>query len=254
LNAISIITAVRNRADTIGGAVLSIRTQGYESIEHIIIDGASSDGTVDQILSITENNNHSCVIVSEPDNGVYDAINKGIRISTSDVIGLLHSDDVFAEPNTITKVMNVFEADPNVDIVYGDLLIIDHDLQKPIRYWKTGEFHIGKLQKGWMPPHPTLFLRKRVFDEYGMYDTSFRVSADYDFTLRIFKSGTLNTHYIPEVMVHMRSGGLSSQNYLSIIKEDYRAVKKNDIGGVFTLACKYTRVLLQYFGAYRARS
>src|SRR5690606_19098147 len=128
------------------------------------------------------------------------AINKGIRISTSDVLGLLHSDDVFASPMIIKKVMDAFQSDPSVDIVYGDLVIYDSKLQKAIRYWKSGEFREGALLKGWMPPHPTLFVRRSVFENYGLYDTSFRVSADYDFVLRIFKDGALKARYIPEVL------------------------------------------------------
>jgi len=251
---LAIITAVLNRANYIRIAMDSVLSQSFKQVEHLVIDGGSTDGTIEIVADAISDTAGNCNIISEPDGGVYDAINKGIQIATSDVVGLLHSDDVFAEPNTITKVMNVFEADPNVDIVYGDLVMFDQDLQKPIRYWRTGAFRNGRLQKGWMPPHPTLFVHRRVFEEYGLYDTSFRVSADYDFILRIFASGKLNAHYIPEVLVHMRTGGLSSQRYLSIMKEDYRAIKKNGVGGVFTLALKYLRVFKHYFNAYGIRS
>jgi glycosyltransferase involved in cell wall biosynthesis len=248
--AITIITAVFNRANTVRATMESVERQSYTPIEHVIIDGASTDGSQQIVAAVHVDDLILRVIVSEPDNGVYDAINKGIRMSTSDVIGLLHSDDVFAAPTTIAKVMNVFERDPTIDIVYGDLVIFDRDLQKPIRYWRTGDFGIGALHKGWMPPHTTLFVRRTVFEKHGLYDTSFRVSADYDFILRIFKSGKLNIHYIPEVLVHMRSGGLSSSKYWQIIKEDYRALKINQVGGVMTLACKYLRSTAQLFRKY----
>lgn len=249
---IAIITAVKNRASTIGDAFESLASQSYLPTEYAVIDGESIDGTLDRVKELFRGNRIKGWFVSEPDNGVYDAINKGIRMSTSDVIGLLHSDDVFAAPTTVGKVMEVFENDPTVDIVYGDLVIFDRDLQNPIRYWRTGEFVNGALQWGWMPPHPTLFLRRSVFDRYGLYDTSYRISADYDFILRIFKDGILKAHYIPEVLVHMRSGGLSSTMYWNIIREDYRALRKNDLGGVGTLICKYGRSTAQLFRKYQS--
>jgi glycosyltransferase len=242
---ISIITAVRNRAKIIEDAVLSIRMQSYPGIEHIVIDGKSDDGTLDILTSLTDSGSRY-VIVSEPDNGVYDAINKGIRMCTSDVIGLLHSDDVFAGPETIELVMKHFEERPELDVVYGDLIIFDEALNKPIRFWQAGNFAISSLKRGWMPPHPTLFVRRRVFEQFGQYDTSYRVSADYDFILRIFKSGDLIGKYIPQVLVYMRGGGLSSKKYSHIMKEDYRAIKKNGVGGVGTLLSKYARSASQY--------
>ncbi len=247
---IAIITVVKNRTSTIGDAFESLASQINLPTEYAVIDGESIDGTLDRVKQLFHGNRIKGWFVSEPDDGVYDAINKGIRMSTSDVIGLLHSDDVFAAPTTIGKVMEVFENDPTVDIVYGDLVIFDRDLQKPIRYWRTGQFVNGALEKGWMPPHPTLFLRRSVFERYGRYDISFQISADYDFILRIFKDGNLKAHYIPEVLVHMRSGGMSSKRYWSIIREDYRAIKKNNIGGFGTLMCKYGRSAAQLFRKY----
>lgn len=244
---ISLVTAVRNRVNTIEDAVMSIRLQSYASIEHIIIDGESDDGTLELLNGLNTGAGSGFVVVSESDNGVYDAINKGIRMCTSDVIGLLHSDDVLAGPETIELVMKHFEEQPELDVVYGDLIIYDESLTKPKRYWKTGNYEKGFLQKGWMPPHPTLFVRSRVFEKYGLYDTSYRVSADYDFILRIFKSDVLIGKYIPEVLVHMRGGGLSSKNYWHIVKEDYRAIRKNGVGGVGTLLHKYARSASQYF-------
>lgn len=248
---ISLVTAVRNRVNTIEDAVLSIRKQSYADIEHIVIDGNSNDGTLELLNNLNKTSHKTITVVSEPDGGVYDAINKGIKMCTSEVIGLLHSDDVFAGPETIELVMKHFEENPELDVVYGDLIIYDESLTKPTRYWKTGNYEIQFLQNGWMPPHPTLFVRSRVFEKYGLYDTTYKVSADYDFILRIFKSGELICKYIPKVLVHMRGGGLSSRNYWHIMKEDYRAILKNGVGGVGTLLYKYARSASQYLRKHR---
>lgn len=251
LKTISIITALYNRVNTIQETLESVSSQTHPPDEYIIIDGASTDGSQEVVENFSFDEKIKGITISESDCGVYDAINKGILISKSDVLGLLHSDDVFASSATIEKVMVTFSSDPALDIVYGDLVIFDRDLQKPIRYWKSGEFRVGCLRKGWMPPHPTLFVHKRVFEKYGLYDTSYKVSADYDFILRIFKNGDFKSHYIPDVLVHMRSGGLSSRHYWDIIKEDYKAIKQNGVGGVGTLLCKYIRSASQLYRKYR---
>ena len=232
-------------------AIESVQNQTFPNVEHIVIDGKSTDGTVELLEMHSDTN---IVVVSEQDSGVYEALNKGIKLTSSDIVGHIHSDDTFANANVLVKVMDHFNGDPTIDVVYGDVLILNASMTRPIRYWRSGSFNTKKLSIGWIPPHTTLFVRRSVFEVYGLYDPTFQVSGDYDFMLRILKSGNLNIRYIPEVLVHMRTGGLSSQRYLSIMKEDYRALKKNSVGGVFTLTLKYLRVFKQYFNAYRLRS
>ncbi len=184
---ISIITAVYNRANTISSAITSVRHQTYSDVEHVVIDGASSDGT----LSILQNIVHEfqeIILVSEPDSGIYDALNKGIALATGDVIGLMHSDDFFADQRVLESVAKAF-ADDKVDAVYGDLMYVSKDdPSQVIRFWQAGEFLPSKLNQGWMPPHPTLFFRRKVIEQWGGYDTRYQISADYDCILRDRKS------------------------------------------------------------------
>ncbi len=170
------------------------------------------------------------VLVSEPDEGIYDALNKGIKLATGDVIGLLHSDDIYFDENVLAKVALLFE-EKNVGSVYGDLVYVDKkDTTKVFRYWKAGEFNENKLRKGWMPPHPSFFIRKEIYDRYGLYDTDFKIAADYDLILRFLGKHKISTLYLPEVLVKMRWGGKSNKSLSNIIQksyEDYRALKKN---------------------------
>ena len=170
------------------------------------------------------------VLVSEPDEGIYDALNKGIKLATGDVIGLLHSDDIYFDENVLAKVALLFE-EKNVGSVYGDLVYVDKkDTTKVFRYWKAGEFNENKLRKGWMPPHPSFFIRKEIYDRYGLYDTDFKIAADYDLILRFLGKHKISTLYLPEVLVKMRWGGKSNKSLGNIIQksyEDYRALKKN---------------------------
>ena len=164
---ISLITAVYNRHDTIVDALQSVQSQNYNNIAHVIIDGASTDGTLELIK---KNLDKHTILVSEKDTGIYDALNKSICHSTGDIIGLLHSDDIFAHNEVLTKVMEGF-ADPQVDAVYGDLQYVSNiDTSRIIRHWNAGSNSPSKLSRGWMPPHPTLFLRRNVFERFGSYD------------------------------------------------------------------------------------
>lgn len=235
---ISVVTAVYNRQETLGDTLDSVRGQTYPYVEHIIQDGGSTDGT----LELLKNNAAPRTsLISEPDNGIYDAINKGIKRSHGDIVGLMHSDDFFASPDILEKVANCFH-DTDIDGIYGDLNYVSaQDPDRIIRRWKSGSFEKRKLRFGWMPPHPTLYLRREVFDRLGLYDTQFSIAADYDAMLRYLTSGQVQLGYLPEVMVKMRVGGESNKTLRKILKktsEDYRAIRQNGVGGVGTLVCK----------------
>ena len=243
---ISIVTAVYNRIETIGQAVASVQSQTYPDIEHVIQDGGSSDGTIDLINRLAT---AKTSLESQQDGGIYDAINTGIRRATGDVVGLLHSDDYLTNSHVVEKIAQAFE-DPAVDAVYGDLDYVSAaDCSRVVRHWRAGEFHPGKLSYGWMPPHPTVYLRSRVFQMYGNYNTSFRIAADYDAMLRYFGTAQVQALYIPEVLVKMRVGGESNASLSKILqksKEDLRALRENRIGGYGALIMKNIRKLPQF--------
>lgn len=243
---ISVVTAVFNRRDTIVAAMNSVYEQTYPHVEHIIQDGGSQDGTLDLI---NERSGPATHLQSEPDDGIYDAINRGIRRATGDVIGLMHSDDHFASPHVLSKISKAFE-DPEIDGVYGDLTYVSKgDPNRVIRYWRAGNYDMSRLRKGWMPPHPTLYLRREVFDHWGLYNTGFRIAADYDAMLRYLVKGRIRLAYIPEVLVCMRVGGESNRSLGRILRksrEDYHAIRRNRVGGLGTLAMKNVSKLIQF--------
>lgn len=242
---ITIITAVLNREDTILDAIKSVETQNYPQLEHVIQDGGSTDQTLNLIRQFK---NASRILITEHDCGIYDAINKGISRSSGDIVGLMHSDDFFATDNVLEKIAHAF-TDPNIDGVYGDLdYVSKSDPQRVLRRWRSGEFDLKKLKKGWMPPHPTLYLRREVYDRYGMYDTNLLISSDYEAMLRFLVQGKIRLHYIPEVLVKMRVGGASNQSFSQIMRkmqEDWIAIKRYRVGGFSTLMFKNLRKLSQ---------
>ena len=174
---ISIITVVRNNASTIKDAIESVLSQKYHDIEYIIVDGCSTDGTLEIIQGYST---QITKIISESDKGIYDAMNKGISLASGDVIGILNSDDVYFDENVIGDVINTFE-EKQIDSLYGDLMYVEkNDLNKIVRYWKSSVFKVGSFSKGWHPPHPTFFTKKNIYEKYGLFDTNMRVSADFD--------------------------------------------------------------------------
>ena len=242
---ITIITITFNSAKTLNHALDSVQSQTYKDIEHIIVDGASTDGTKELIEAYAKA--HKNVRwVSEKDKGIYDALNKGIKLATGDIIGFLHSDDVLYSADSIGQIATAFEQS-GADVVYGDLQYCSDS--KVVRRWKSNDFDPSALKYGWMPPHPTVYVRREVYQQVGEYDEWFRISADYDMMLRIFKSG-FRSQYIPEVLVRMETGGASNKNTkarLSKTQEDYIALKKNHVGaGYLTVACKQLRKLRQF--------
>ena len=242
---ISVVTAVFNRAATIEDAIASVRAQTLPVHQHVIQDGGSTDGTLDIIRRLLGS---ETALVSERDGGIYDAINRGIRRATGDVVGLLHSDDFFASDDVLAAVASAFG--PDVDGVYGDLDYVSaEDPSRVIRRWRSGRYTPQKLRRGWMPPHPTLFLRRGVFEAHGLYDPDLRIAADYDAMLRWLIAGRIRLAYVPRVFTRMRAGGASNRSLSNIIRksrEDYLAIRRNRAGGLGTLALKNLSKLHQF--------
>ena len=243
---ISLVTAVYNRAATVGAALDSVRAQRGVEVEHVIVDGGSTDATLAEV----ERRRHPGMrVLSEPDEGVYDALNKGIRMASGDVVGMVHSDDELAHVGVLAQVAEAFAAS-GADAVYGDLEYVSAaDPSRVVRYWKSGAYHPGLLRRGWMPPHPTLFLRREVFAQHGLYDTSYRIAADYEAVLRYFGRGGISAAYVPEVLVRMRLGGESNRSLRQLLRksrEDFRALRATGMGGFGTLALKNFGKLPQF--------
>jgi glycosyltransferase len=235
---ISVITAAYKSEATVGEAIASVAAQTHPDLEHLVIEGNSEDGTLDAI----EHASHDRMrLISEPDNGIYDALNKGVKNATGDVIGFIHSDDFLAHDGVLARIAAAFE-DPDVEAVFSDLDYVSQaDTSRVIRHWSTGAFHLRRLKYGWMPAHPTLYLRREVYERFGLYDTNFYISADYDFILRYFSQATGQSVYISEVLYKMRLGGVSNRNLAKIrqkMTEDLLAIRRNRVGGVHTLALK----------------
>ncbi|MGI3212219.1 glycosyltransferase family 2 protein [Roseovarius tibetensis] len=244
---ISVVTAVFNNAATVGQAIESVLSQHHDDIELLVQDGVSTDGTLEVLRGIEDPRLH---LVSEADDGIYNALNRAIARATGDVVGLMHSDDFYATPDVLSKVAAALE-DPEIDGVYGDLTYVSaQDPERVIRYWRAGAYTPAKLRRGWMPPHPTLFLGREVFEHYGLYDTSFRIAADYDAMLRYLVKGQIRLAYIPEVLVNMRMGGESNRSLERLVRksrEDYRAIRENGVGGMGTLMNKNFSKLSQFW-------
>lgn len=242
---ISIITITFNSAKTLERTLASVRSQTYKDIEHIIVDGASTDGTY-EIIKAYADQYPNVRWISEKDEGIYNALNKGIKMATGDIIGFLHSDDVLFAPDSIGHIAAAFEKQ-NADVVYGDLQYCKGN--KVVRFWKSNVYNPRSLKYGWMPPHPTVYVRREVYQQVGEYDEWFRISADYDMMLRIFTAG-FKTYYLPEMLVCMAIGGASNCNSkarLSKTQEDYIVLKKNHVGaGYLTVACKQLRKMHQF--------
>lgn len=243
---ISIITACYNSEKTIRNTLDSIKSQVYSDIEYIIIDGHSSDDT---LKIIKEYSNLITVLISEQDRGLYDAFNKGILHASGEIIGFLHSDDMFFSKETISEIVNKIQVE-DLDGVYGDLQYVDKiNFNKIIRHWRSCEFNLNLLKKGWMPAHPTLFLKREIYLKHGVFNTTFKISADYDFILRIFTDHNFKFGYLPKVVTKMRIGGASNgslKNIFKKMKEDYRAIRLNNIGNLLTLFLKNTSKIKQF--------
>ena len=260
---ISIITATYNSAAHIAGCLASVNSQTYKNIEHIIIDGASTDNTLEIVKSTIpkEQSNRGTQLISESDHGIYDALNKGIRLATGDIIGFLHADDTFASPTTIEAIAKEFnssnqnistkstkrkefsplsgemsgipgqrgDATRQINGVYGNLVFTNAE-NKVVRTWYSKPFNRKNVKHGWMPPHPTLFLRKEVYEKHGLFDTTFKIAGDYDFMLRVMTHPEMHLRFLPEVITTMRLGGASTGSIKGILlkmQEDIRALRNN---------------------------
>ena len=247
---VSIITVTFNSVSVINDCLDSISSQEYNNIQHIVIDGASTDGT----LSILESK-HSQIstLISKPDNGIYDAMNKGIRIATGDIIGFLNSDDFYANNKVISKVVREFERDSLLDACYSDLIYVDQlKISKIVRYVKSSEFNIGLFSKGWCPPHPTFFVRRSVYERLGIFDLNYHIASDVDLMMRFLEKHKIKSKYIPEVWVKMRMGGTTNKNLKNIWlqnKEIIHSFNKNNLSVNLLkfLVFKIISRILQFF-------
>lgn len=241
-DSISVVTATF-KSDTFLRCRESIVSQTVP-IEHVIVDGGSGEPWETQIKQAIDG---TSVFVSEPDRGIYDAINKGIRLSRGDIVGLLHSDDVFHSSLSMEYVQDAFRT-MNCDVVYGDLIYVDQR-DNPVRYWKSRPFGSTLLANGWMPPHPTVFIRRELFDVLGMYDDSYTIAGDYEFILRLFKTPELRIHYLPRVITRMTLGGTSNRNIRQIVakmKEDVKAMQTHQLNPFIALPGKNLSKLSQF--------
>ena len=226
---VSIITVVYNNDKYIEHALKSVLGQDYSNIEYIVIDGGSNDGTMEVIEKYRE---QISVIVSETDEGIYDAINKGISLSTGDCIAILHSDDEFFDSNVVSRMMSCMR-DNESDICFSDMVITDQSLRKILRYYRADYFSKWLFRIGWMPPHPTCFIKKSLFDEFGLYSTKYKIAGDFDFLVKIFyRKKNLKWSYLNIISVRMRHGGISNSGYAGkflINKEINKSLSDNGV-------------------------
>ncbi len=231
---ISIITVSYNSVKTIEDTIKSVLFQTYPDIEYIIIDGGSIDGTV---KIINKYRDRIAKFVSESDKGLFDALNKGIKAATGGIVGVLHSDDLYADEKTIETVAGAMMKE-NADVCWGDVIYVDRDdTKKIIRYWKSSPYKKGKFKRGWMPPHPVFFAKRKLFEKYGYYKLEMRMAADYELMLRFIEIGGAKSCYLPRILMKMRTGGVSDRsfkNLKAVIRgniDSYRAWKINGLKG-----------------------
>lgn len=243
---VSIITATYNSASTIHDTLASLESQTYPDIEYIIIDGSSKDNTLEVIK-------RSCTrvskIISEQDHGIYDALNKGIAAATGDIVGFLHSDDLFAYPDAIQDMVGVFQSG-EYDAVYADLEYVQQkDVSKVVRLWQSGAYNKKKLKYGWMPAHPTFYMKRSCYKRLGDFDLSYKIAADYDSILRYLWRGNINAGYLQKVLIKMRVGGVSNRSLTTILRktrEDIQTMRNNGLFWPLTVALKNLSKIPQF--------
>lgn len=244
---VSIITVALNNAEYIETCIQSVINQDYENIEYIVIDGGSTDGTLDILGKYGFRISR---LVSEPDEGMYDALNKGLRLASGAIVGLLHADDIFAHDLVLSKVAAIFH-DTQVASCYGDLLYVSrNDPTRVVRYWKSGPYSPRRFYRGWMPPHPTFFVKRPIYEKYGMFNLALGSAADYELMLRFLLKNSITCTYIPEILVKMRTGGQSNASLRNRIRAhcmDRRAWQVNGLRPYpWTLLCKPLSKIWQY--------
>jgi len=245
---ISIITVSYNSKSTIVDTILSVANQTYQPKEHIVIDGGSTDGTVDKIL---DHRDKLSKIVSEADQGIYDAMNKGVSLAEGDIIGFLNSDDLYADTQILGEVVHWMQH-YRLESVYGDLVYVDcHNMNRIVRYYSSKNFSPRQIALGCMPAHPTLFFRKKIYDKYGLFKIDYQIAGDFEYVARVFGNSDIRFAYIPKVMVKMRFGGTSTKSWKSnwiLNKEILRACQDNGIKtNIFKLFLKYPSKIFGLF-------
>lgn len=246
---LSIITVVYNNQKTIENAIQSVLSQSYQNLEYIIIDGKSTDGTIEIINSYRDK---ISFIISESDRGIYDAMNKGIALASGDIIGLLNSDDLYADNEVLKDVMSYFQSDEKLDILYGDLVYVKRDrTNKIVRKWISRQYFPLFYERGNVPPHPTLFVRSKVYKEAGVFILSYKLAADYEFMLRVFKKHYYKIKYINRMMILMRLGGATNRSFKNILKgnqEILLAWKSNNLRvPIMLMPFRLIKKILQFF-------
>lgn len=226
---ISVITVSYNSEATIADTLQSVACQRYADIEHLVVDGLSTDNTV----KVVEANWHSNLVMSsEPDNGIYDAMNRGLARATGDVIGFLNADDLFADAEALTRVAQAFELDPSIEACFGDLVYVSEDNRRIVRFWKSRPYEKGSFSHGWCPAHPTFYVRRTALDRIGRFDLNYHLAADAEFMMRYLENGAIKSEYIPHIQVRMRLGGATNKNLRNIVyqnREILQALKENNI-------------------------
>ncbi len=239
---VSVVTTTYNDIENLRRILSQVRLQSYPHIEHIVVDGGSTDGTVELLREAALGNEESFRWISEPDHGIYDAINKGIRMASGDIIG--YCCDRYAHDQVVERMVDIMTRE-GTDGVHGDLCYMDGE--RVVRTWKQGQGHI---RSGWMPGHPTLYLRREVYERYGLYKTGYRISGDYEFMVRILYKNQVRLSYLPETLIYMSYGGTSNRSlgaYLESLKEGHRALKENGVPfACITDALRTFRVLAQF--------
>ena len=248
---ITIITVAYNSQKTIADTLKSVSEQTYPYIEHIVVDGGSKDNT----LAIVNGFQHIKKVISEPDNGVYDAMNKGLRHATGDIVGFLNSDDIYADNMVLERIANVFEL-KDIHSLYSDLEFFENNPNNVVRVWNAGLVKRRRFLYGWMPPHPTFFCKRSIYERFGMFDLTFKQSADYELMLRLIYRHGISMHYLQGVSVKMRAGGLSNASFKNrwrANQEDAFAWRKNGLKPYFfTVKLKPLAKLEQFKSVYRA--
>lgn len=242
---ISIVTVVYNCVNTIEGCIKSVLDQDYDDVEYIIVDGASKDGTVDVINKYKDQIAH---FVSEKDKGIYDAMNKGVKMATGDIVGILNADDFFYSNDTLSKIAAAFKNDEQLDATIADIVFVNEDNTKILRHYNARKWRPSKFAWGFMPPHPSFFCKRHLFDKLGLYKTDYKIAADYELLIRFLYVNKINFRYLPIVTTRMRMGGVSTKNLNSIItlnKEIKRACEENNLGTNFLKI--YTKYIFKPF-------
>ncbi len=244
---ISIITVVFNNGKTIEDTIRSIESQTYRDVEHIVIDGGSTDETLDVIR---RHQDKIAKFISEPDRGIYDAMNKGLGLATGEVIGFLNADDVYADHGVLERVSAIM-AKEGLDALFGDAEFVSSARPNhPLRRYRSDRFCPERIAWGWMPAHPALFLKRSVFERFGQFRTDYRIAGDFELVARIFHGGTLSYRHMPEVLVRMRTGGISTggwRNTILLNREVLRACRENGIPtSLPKILSKYPAKLLEF--------